>query len=200
MVQPTRKRKTCCPDSRLSPPLIWFTLGSGSFPSLLLSLASVELQTRLIRDNVSLLIVDSITSLSHTAQRTERLDLCLKKLKSLARSFSLAVIVTNQVVATRQGELRPGEYGPSVAFAALGTAWAHGVNIRLALEYLPEPSSRARLVIAKASAPVVFVPFEITERGVEQTSAERVTSEPWDTSLRHRPIQDDTTRIRVGFS
>jgi len=104
-------------------------------------------------------------------------------LKRLAAAFRIPIVASNQVT-TRIGEapshgiggeaLPVGEAaGAAELGPALGTAWAHAVNTRLALE--AGSGGRRTMRIAKSPvAPCVSFPFRITPRGVE------VDPDAWD--------------------
>ncbi|POG66135.1 hypothetical protein GLOIN_2v1659570 [Rhizophagus irregularis DAOM 181602=DAOM 197198] len=115
-----------------------------------------ELQEFIIENDVKLLIVDSIGSLVRKEYQNpvkkcgwggplmERNDILLQqasKLKYLAESFRIPVVVTNQVITRNRSEtvlprecFRPikksREEGPEVT-AALGNTWAHSVTTRI---------------------------------------------------------------------
>ncbi|RIA91762.1 P-loop containing nucleoside triphosphate hydrolase protein [Glomus cerebriforme] len=115
-----------------------------------------ELQEFIIENDIKLLIVDSIGSLVRKEYQNpvkkcgwggplvERNDVLLQqasKLKYLAESFHIPVVVTNQVITRNQSETvlprecsRPikksREEGPEIT-AALGNTWAHSVTTRI---------------------------------------------------------------------
>ena len=57
-------------------------------------------------------------------------------LKRAADDFRIPVVVTNQVTADMDSAhpQAPGSAGDETVVAALGTLWAHAVNVRLVLE------------------------------------------------------------------
>ena len=57
-------------------------------------------------------------------------------LKRAADDFRIPIVVTNQVTANMDSAhpQAPGHAGDETVVAALGTLWAHAVNVRLVLE------------------------------------------------------------------
>ena len=57
-------------------------------------------------------------------------------LKRAADDFKIPIVVTNQVTANMDSAhpQAPGSAGEETVLAALGTLWAHAVNVRLVLE------------------------------------------------------------------
>lgn len=142
------------------------------------------LESFVIQKKIKCIIVDSIASLVrkefNSSAFLQRNDLLMKEatiLKYLAETFSIPVIVTNQVTTARNAQEE------SVLQAALGNTWSHSVNTRLIIEYkntssngakeegpsLPTSAtswSRRRIIIAKSPvAPSSAVDVAITISG-----------------------------------
>jgi RAD51-like protein 1 len=117
------------------------------------------LETGIIQHSASLVVIDSIAALaradygcgvssvsrSHNIQdRQEMLGHVAARLKFIAETFKIPVVVTNQVTTRMTGQVtahifqqqNKGEGG--YLTAALGTKWAHCVNIRLVMERLAD--------------------------------------------------------------
>ncbi|CAM6045810.1 unnamed protein product [Sphagnum compactum] len=148
------------------------------------------LEEAIIEHRIKLLVIDSIAALvlseygrDRIIQRQEVLGQLASVLKFLAESFRMPVVVTNQVRA------ETGFGGKDVTFtdkakssvmtnagipdgpelqltAALGTKWAHSVNIRLIMESI---SGERFIKIAKSplSATLAFQ-YEVTLSGIQQ--------------------------------
>lgn len=148
----------------------------------------------IIRDQgVSFIVIDSIAALARTAdnsvslfERQRMLGRQASKLKYLSETFSIPVLVTNQVTTVlREGTLDQAPVGAGVTApngmssastgqltAALGTGWAHAVNTRLVVEYV---KGFRYLRIAKSpAAPSIAVAYHITSAGVEAVNGEEV--------------------------
>eukprot|EP00878_Enallax_costatus_P039771 GHUV01045674.1.p1 GENE.GHUV01045674.1~~GHUV01045674.1.p1 ORF type:complete len:163 (+),score=45.16 GHUV01045674.1:302-790(+) len=115
-------------------------------------------QPQVARRDMKLIILDSIAALLRTdhagvesaaiTARGELLGQQAAVLKSIAEAHRIPVVVTNQVTARPSGPTthafqqqqqqrpRPGDSSSSSGHvtAALGTKWAHAVNVRLILE------------------------------------------------------------------
>ncbi|XP_025104918.1 DNA repair protein RAD51 homolog 2-like isoform X2 [Pomacea canaliculata] len=159
-----------------------------------------NLEEDLISKNVRLLIVDSVASLVRKEfgslqdgmmRRTDFLTAEAGLLKHIAETFSIPVVVTNQIT-TRFGithaqssdsssydKLESGDgkktLGSSVEMdgedtymtAALGNTWSHCVNTRLILQFLPE--RRRQMLVAKSPvAPFTCFDIIIKDEGVLQ--------------------------------
>lgn len=101
------------------------------------------LQAAIIDHSIKLIIIDSIAALARTefeaqavAERQRMLGRQASRLKFLAESFRIPVLVTNQVTTAIGGRggggVRAQEQGTRL-MAALGPMWAHAVNTRLVL-------------------------------------------------------------------
>eukprot|EP00850_Spirogloea_muscicola_P003652 SM000015S01152 [mRNA] locus=s15:84674:87702:- [translate_table: standard] len=157
--------------------------------------SAVELVSRLkgleeaiIEYRVRLLILDGIASLmrSHSGkeqviQRQELLGQQAALLKFLAEHFRIPVVVTNQVVAQMRNSSRdpnfsfekesiqeqPAPGGEELLTAALGTKWAHCVNVRLVLERVG--GGRLLKVAKSPMTAVMGFPYVITSAGIQLT-------------------------------
>mmetsp|Transcript_13067 Transcript_13067/g.15767 ORF Transcript_13067/g.15767 Transcript_13067/m.15767 type:complete len:505 (+) Transcript_13067:671-2185(+) len=168
-----------------------------------------DLETTVIKKNIKLIIVDSIAALlraefssANLIQRQELLGQQAARLKFLSESFSIPVIVTNQVTTSfnrgpansgfgfeqqgrsgaRQGTGGDEEAGNIAAeseshlTAALGTKWAHCVNTRLVLE--ATHSYRSIKVAKSPEAPMISLPYMVTSKGIELTNAHLSDPQP----------------------
>ncbi|KAJ7285486.1 hypothetical protein O6H91_Y330500 [Diphasiastrum complanatum] len=143
-----------------------------------------KIQATIIEHHVKLLVIDSVASLTLSEQSVTRQELLGRQasaLKFLAESFRIPVIVTNQARAMStalscQGVLHSvpvsdAHEGIDLQLrAALGTKWAHAVNIRLIFEY-----SEGRRWIRIGKSPVsaaVAIPFFLTATGLEHDENE----------------------------
>ena len=150
----------------------------------------------IIDKNVKLLVVDSVASLvrhefgnSSLPSRQAELTKEAQTLKYLAETFSIPILVTNQVTtkfsepcrdkASHQGEIPHHPAAERDAFrdgeafltAALGPAWSHSVNTRVVLEQTPGTASGRLLTVAKSPiAPVTTIQFEIDCGGIKLKS------------------------------
>lgn len=148
------------------------------------------LEEAIIEHRIKLLVIDSIAALvlseygrDRIVQRQEVLGQLASVLKFLAESFRMPVVVTNQVRAetgfggkdvTFTDKAKSSVMtnagipdGPEVQLtAALGTKWAHSVNIRLIMESI---SGERFIKIAKSplSATLAFQ-YEVTLSGIQQ--------------------------------
>lgn len=85
------------------------------------------------------------------------------RLKQMAHTFNLAVVVTNHV--TSKLETSKGESEESSLVPALGPSWSHWVNSRLHL--VNTKNNRRRLIVSKSpEIPELIVDYFITKRGV----------------------------------
>ncbi|KXZ49492.1 hypothetical protein GPECTOR_21g718 [Gonium pectorale] len=144
-----------------------------------------SLQDVVLRCRARLVVLDSIAALARTEygntaagagtggglvgsimERQQVLGRMASQLKALAESLRLPVLVTNQVttrIAEAGGE-RPG--GGGTLTAALGTKWAHCVNLRLVLERLHD---RRFLKVAKSpSCANVVLEYVIGPTGLQE--------------------------------
>lgn len=123
--------------------------------------------------NIVLLIIDSIASLARAEfgsqtmlERQQLLGRQASTLKSLAESFNIPVLVTNQITTQFHG-------GNQKLVPALGPMWAHAVSTRLELSAGDESRS---LVLSKSNlAPSIRIPYKVTTMGIEEDVAARVT-------------------------
>ncbi|CAM9625358.1 unnamed protein product [Scytosiphon promiscuus] len=154
-----------------------------------------SLQTRIIEGNVRLIILDSIAALARrdfaredTVTRQELLTRQAAVLKSLAYTFSIAVVVTNQVTSGWQGGNRhsiashtnsfsrhensafateiSGGRGERCVIPALGNTWHHCVSNRLILEQ--HENYREMHLTKSPLAPAVSCRFVVQQSGVKE--------------------------------
>ena len=130
----------------------------------------------IIADNIVLIIIDSIASMFRSefgsdsiVERQKLIGLTASTLKSLAESFNIPVVVTNQITTKIEGSkawLAP----------ALGTAWSHAVNTRLTLSADVAGEPGRSLCVSKSSfAPSVRVPYTVTRKGLEADASRQAT-------------------------
>jgi len=97
------------------------------------------LQGSIIDHGIKLVIIDSIAALARSdfgsgnvVERQKLLGQQASRLKFLAESFRIPVLVTNQVT-TLIGSRGDGNRSRGSVTAALGPMWAHAVNTRLVM-------------------------------------------------------------------
>ncbi|GJP69726.1 hypothetical protein CLOP_g725 [Closterium sp. NIES-67] len=147
-------------------------------------LAIANLHTSLAGNSTRLIVIDSIAALvriefgaDNLVQRQQLLSHQASKLKYLAESFCLPVLVTNHVASASSSSSTSssrsvGPSAPSEADgrrAALGAKWSHCVNVRLLLSTVTHAAGSHRVLhIAKAPmAPQISFPFAITNSGLQ---------------------------------
>jgi len=147
------------------------------------------IETKVIEQDVKLIIVDSIAALVRKEFGTEsiaaRQDVLAKqasRLKFLAESFNIPVVVTNQVTTRYGKDTRTFTFNEdeideqleeTYITAALGVTWAHAVNTRFVLEFTPLDSKIRQLTIAKSPlAPVISIAYSLQSAGlvIEETA------------------------------
>lgn len=140
--------------------------------------------------DVKLIVLDSIAALLRTefgggqadalAARGEMLGQQAAVLKAVAEANRIPVLVTNQVTAKMTGpavhsfqQQAPAPVQAALAggtegqvSAALGTKWAHAVNVRLVLER--KGDGRVITIAKSPLSPNVAVEYVITSGGVQQ--------------------------------
>ena len=128
-----------------------------------------DLQGAIIGLNIVLIIIDSIASLARAEygsqtipERQKLLGRQASTLKSLAESFSIPILVTNQITTQFQG-------GKPKLVAALGPMWAHAVNTRLELS-AGDSGNRYLFLSKSSSAPSIRIPYKVTSKGLEVDS------------------------------
>jgi RAD51-like protein 1 len=141
-----------------------------------------NLESAIIDHSIKLIIIDSIASLARAdfgakdvMERQKLLGQQASRLKYLAESFRIPVLVTNQVttVIGSGGNVNGGAGGNSTTFltAALGSMWAHAVNTRLVMAAQQDPTTAHQLrvmTIAKSpAAPNISLAYKVTVKGVE---------------------------------
>ena len=118
-------------------------------------------------ENVKLVIVDSIighfrgeyVGRGTLAERQQKLGHCLHSLLRLAEAFNIAVVVTNQVIATP--DVVYGDPNKPAGGHVVGHACTHRVYLRKGKE-----NTRIARVIDSPYLPEVKARFAITEKGV----------------------------------
>ena len=174
-----------------------------------------NLQSAIIDHNIKLIIIDSIAALvradfgggssigsfgttttnsgvstsatapSVMAARQQMLGQQASRLKFLADTFRIPILVTNQVTTSFHALNGDGTDSTNTSTngsltAALGPMWAHAVNTRLVMSsYQDGTSTNAEAIrtitIAKSpSAPCVRVQYRVTSKGVEWVSGVEV--------------------------
>lgn len=127
-----------------------------------------QLQGAIIGGNIVLIIIDSIASMfrsefgpNEMVKRQEHIGRVASTLKSLAESFNIPVLVTNQITTKIEGS-------QSWLAPALGTAWSHAVNTRITMSADVSGQPGRSLRVSKSSfAPTIIVPYHVTRRGLE---------------------------------
>lgn len=161
-----------------------------------------SLTERVIDDGIGLIVVDSIAAHARAdfgsrdvAARQAVLAEQAALLKKVAESFSITVLVTNQV--TGAFGVAPVAGGPAAAaqapggrvVAALGPLWAHAVNTRVAML---GRNQRKWLEVAKSpSCPNVAVPYVVTAAGVQEDPGASPQAVPQGSVL-DLPLDDAT--------
>ncbi len=135
------------------------------------------LESSIIDHGIKLIIIDSIASLARSdfgakdvMERQKLLGQQASRLKYLAESFRIPVLVTNQVT-TAIGSSAGGGGNTTILTAALGPMWAHAVNTRLVMAAQQDPATGHQLrvmTIAKSpAAPNISLAYRVTGKGVE---------------------------------
>ncbi|XP_033736018.1 DNA repair protein RAD51 homolog 2-like isoform X2 [Pecten maximus] len=141
------------------------------------------IEEEIIQKRVKLVIVDSMASLvrkeystslgRNLTDRTNFLSQQAALLKYIAETFSIPVVVTNQITTRydRQDDVsRPavqldGETG--YVTTALGNTWSHSVNTRLILQY--HTDLERQIMVAKSPiAPFTIFTYTIQQAGLVQ--------------------------------
>jgi RAD51-like protein 1 len=125
-----------------------------------------ELEELVTVKKTKLIVLDSLGSLiqkefgsNQNIQRNDVLSSEAQKMKYIAESFSIPIVVTNHLIKSRD-----------IAVPMLGNTWAHCVNTRLILEKNEEIKW-----IRIAKSPVaenLTIPFHIMDRGVVDDTKE----------------------------
>ncbi|GAB4819790.1 hypothetical protein N2152v2_006836 [Parachlorella kessleri] len=138
-----------------------------------------SLETLVIDHAARLIIVDSIAALARSdygagagpgstlADRQALLSQQAARLKQLAETFRIPVLVTNQVTTMMRGGegASAGVGGEGQLTAALGTLWAHAVNTRLVLESFE--GTRFLRIAKSPAAPAAAFAYAVTSAGLE---------------------------------
>jgi len=165
---------------------VWVVSSARDLEERLASLEEVVLRRR-----VSLVVVDSIAAAVRrdfgprdVVQRQAWLGKEAAGLKTLAEQCGLPVVLTSHMLAPFSGAATDHEFnGPHPApeeaqvVAALGTAWAHSVNVRLVLDGVGSGGDgggvRGSIRIAKAPmADTVTLPYAVGPEGVVEVHPE----------------------------
>ncbi|XP_072031668.1 DNA repair protein RAD51 homolog 2-like [Amphiura filiformis] len=146
-----------------------------------------HLEEELISKGIRLIILDSVASLVRkefdnllSGNLIERTNLLSKEaaiLKYLAETFSIPVVVTNQITTrinqpSSHASMLSVNTGAAIVegegsyvTAALGNTWSHNVNTRLILQFLDE--HRRQIMIAKSPiAPFATLVYTIQDKGI----------------------------------
>ena len=129
-----------------------------------------ELFSFVPRNNVKLVVIDSVTShfraeypgREHLAERQQKLNAHLHQLLRLAEAYNIAVVVTNQVMA------RPDVFYGDPTVAVGGHVLAHVPGVRVHLKKARGNKRIARVVDAP-HLPEGEAVFAITEEGIRDT-------------------------------
>ncbi|XP_064602451.1 DNA repair protein RAD51 homolog 2-like [Liolophura sinensis] len=144
-----------------------------------------NLEADIIRLKVKLVVIDSIASLIRkefdsrvNRSMVDRTKLLLREatiLKYLAETFSIPVIVTNQITTYfgtigqthETDDVVSLEGSQDYVTAALGNTWSHSVNTRLILQY--HRGNQRQLLVAKSpAAPFTVFTYTIQPQGLVQ--------------------------------
>ena len=137
------------------------------------------LQTAIIDHGIKLVIIDSIASLARAdfgakdvVERQKLLGQQASRLKYLAESFQIPVLVTNQVTTAIHNNNTTSTSGTGAGLtAALGPMWAHAVNTRLIMSAQQDSASgqQVRIItVAKSpAAPNITLAYKVSVKGVE---------------------------------
>jgi len=108
----------------------------------------------------------------YLAPRQQKLNYCIGMLLKYAEAYEMAVLVTNQVLATPQVQYttRPELLNPPIG----GHVVSHGVNNRLYVQSTSNPYVWLATLIDSSYLPRATVRFKITERGVEDVPDEKL--------------------------
>lgn len=131
-----------------------------------------SLESLIIERAAKLVIVDSMAALMRAdfskdrlVERQAVLGEQAARLKRLAEAFRIPIVVTNQVQGGATAQ--PGQqHGETSIAAALGTKWAHDVNLRLMLE-LGDAGRRCVTIAKSAAAPALSFPYRVTSAGLQ---------------------------------
>ena len=127
-----------------------------------------EADNLLKNENVRLIIIDSIAShfrseyhgKEQLIERQQKIMALAEKLQKYADSYDLAIITTNQVLASIDNYL-----AGKVAEPALGYAWGHRPQTRIWLRKL-KGNSRVARIIDSPELPEKEATFYITDEGI----------------------------------
>ena len=136
-----------------------------------------SLESLIIERAAKLVIIDSMAALMRADFSRERLverqavlGEQAARLKRLAEAFRIPFVVSNQVQGGASAQ--PGQqqllqqHGETSIAAALGTKWAHDVNLRLMLE-MGDAARRCLTIAKSAAAPALSFPYRVTSAGLQ---------------------------------
>lgn len=144
-----------------------------------------SLESLIIERAAKLVIIDSIAALMRADFGRERLmerqallGEHAARLKRLAEAFRVPIVVTNQVTggAVSLTGQQPQHGDAGTVAAALGTKWAHDINLRLLLE-MGDAGRRCVTISKSAAAPALSFPYDITAAGLQ------LTGQPFEASF-----------------
>jgi RAD51-like protein 1 len=135
-----------------------------------------SLESLIIERSAKLVIIDSMAALMRADFSRERLverqavlGEQAARLKRLAEAFRIPFVVTNQVQGGATAQPGQQQHGETSIAAALGTKWAHDVNLRLMLEM--GDAGRCLTIAKSAAAPALSFPYRVTSSGLQLDGA-----------------------------
>jgi RAD51-like protein 1 len=147
-----------------------------------------NLESTIIDHKVSFIIIDSIASLaradrhSSIPDRQRMLGQQAAQLKYLSETFSIPVLVVNQVTTMINNITTTSGGGGGKLIAALGPAWAHSVNTRLVVESVRSTAAttmgdndkddtvnavRILRIVKSPASPAMAMAYQVTKAGIE---------------------------------
>mmetsp|Transcript_21533 Transcript_21533/g.40204 ORF Transcript_21533/g.40204 Transcript_21533/m.40204 type:complete len:372 (+) Transcript_21533:65-1180(+) len=153
-----------------------------------------DIETTLLEKNVGLIVLDSIASLTRhehryggdIGRRQRSLALLASRLKFLAESLSIPVLITNQVTLSSEtavdtpfrtadafgvSEEGSGTAAPNSSVAmqpALGNTWSHCINVRVVVNTQVGTTQRTAQIVKSPDQPEFHCTFMISALGVEE--------------------------------
>jgi RAD51-like protein 1 len=125
------------------------------------------LEKEIIVNRVNLLVIDSLASLvrrqfvgndsSVLGDRSVFLSKISSRLKSMAQLLNVTIVVINQIQLSSYDESNISGVIP-----ALGSSWAHFVNIRIILQFIDD-QKRELLVAKSPSCPFLKYKYDVDE-------------------------------------
>ncbi|CAI5478692.1 unnamed protein product [Closterium sp. Yama58-4] len=173
-----------------------------------------NLHTSLAGNSTRLIIIDSIAALvriefgaDNLIQRQQLLSHQASKLKYLAESFCLPVLVTNHVAAASSSSSSHSAGLPAPneldgRRAALGAKWSHCVNVSLLLSTVTHAAGSHRVLhIVKAPmAPQISFPFTITNSGLQLFSTRTAAAMAEESEPPKKMLLDDDHEDEVAVA